>query len=299
VVWLLWSTSKGAIEVFPPQQGEALRELTRQRPDLHGFPRSRWRLQDLRDAPFVPWLKNYSLPGICQALRRLKVKRKHGRLHVHSPDLSYHIKMAWIRRAHQLAQAHPERVSVLYGDELTFYRRPSLAGGGSYYPCAQEPLFETVPAYNTQHRVGAAMDAYTGRVVYVDDKVVGVRALCLLFERIRQAYGKERTIFLIWDNWHVWHVHYQKEVAAKAYELNIQLLWLPTYAPWTNPIEKMWRWLKQEHIHNHTLAAEFDILKERVRAFLRDFATATGSTDLLRYVGLLPNHDPNITVLTC
>src|SRR5437667_6147241 len=39
---------------FPPQQGEALRELTRQRPDLHGFPRSRWRLQDLRDAPFVP-----------------------------------------------------------------------------------------------------------------------------------------------------------------------------------------------------------------------------------------------------
>lgn len=242
----------------------------------------------------MPWLRKYSLPGVCQALRRLNVKRKQGRLHVHSPDLSYHTKLAWIARAHQLAQAHPQRVSVLYGDELSFYRRPSLAGGGSYYPCSQEPVFETVAAYNTRHRVGAAMDAYTGRVVWVDDKVVGVRALCLLLESVRATYGEGHTIFLIWDNW---HIHYQKEVAARAHELNIQLLWLPTYAPWTNPIEKMWRWLKQEHIHNHTLAVEFDVLKERVRAFLRGFTT--GSAELLRYVGLLPSSDPNITVLTC
>ena len=138
------------------------------------------------------------------------------------------------------------------------------------------------------------MDAYTGKVVWVDDKVVGVRALCLLLERVRQAYGEEQTIFLVWDNW---HVHYQKEVAAKAYELKIQLLWLPTYAPWTNPIEKMWRWLKQEHIHNHQLAAQFDILKERVRLFLNAFAS--GSTELLRYVGLLPPSDPTITILAC
>ena len=268
--------------VFPPQQGEALRELTRQRPDLHGFIRSRWRLCDLRDA--LPWLQKYSLPGVCLALQRLLIKRKQGRVHVHSPDPSYRHKMGWIGRAWQLATAHPDQVSLLYGDELTFYKRPTLTGGGAYYPVGEEPTFEQVPGYNTQHRVGAAMDAYTGRVVWVDDKVVGVEALCLLLTKIREAYVEERTILLVWDNW---HIHYQARVAAKAAELGIGLLWLPTYAPWTNPIEKLWRWLKQEHVHNHQLATDFDTLKGRVRQFMSRFAD--GSDELLSYVGLLPH----------
>lgn len=206
--------------------------------------------------------------------------------------------MAWIERAHQLVQTNPNEASVLYGDELSFYRRPSLTGNGAYYPQGEEPLFEQASAYNTRHRVGAAMDAYTGRVVWVDDKVVGVEALCLLMAKIRNAYGPERTIFLVWDNW---HVHYQQKVATTASKCNIQLLWLPTYAPsyapWTNPIEKMWRWLKQWHLHNHQLALgiHFDTLKERVRTFLAAFAD--GSQALLRYVGLLP--DTSITSLSC
>jgi putative transposase len=69
----------------------------------------------------------------------------------------------------------------------------------------------------------------------------------LLLSRIRLSYGAQRTILLVWDNW---GVHYQEKVAAKATELGIGLLWLPTYAPWTNPIEKMWRRLKQQHLNS-------------------------------------------------
>jgi len=268
-------------EVFPPQQGEALREITRQRPDLHGIERSRWRLADLREA--LPWLNSYSLPGICQALRRLGVKRKQGRLSVYSPDPQYVIKMKWIERACERAKLHPGEVIVLYADELSFYRRPELAGGGIYHPTGEEPLFGVAPGYNTRHRLGAAMEMLTGRVVWVEGKIVGVNALCLLLTRIRQAYGEDVTIFVIWDNW---PVHWQVDVLTKAAELNIQLLWLPTYAPWNNPIEKLWRWLKQTVLHNHQLAQHFELLKEQARTFLNRFAH--GSSELLRYVGLLP-----------
>jgi hypothetical protein len=240
-------------------------------------------LCDLRDADAVPFLREYSLPGVCLALQRLKVKRKQGRVHVHSPDPFYRVKMSWIQHAWELAKQHPDKVSLLYGDELSFYKRPTLAGGGSFYPTGEEPTFEQVAAYNTRHRVGAAMDAITGRVIWVDDKVVGVEALCKLLMGVRRMYGEERTILLVWDNW---HVHYQEKVAATAAAMGIELLWLPTYAPWTNPIEKMWRWLKQEHLHNHQLTTEFDTLKERVRQFLGSFTD--GSELLLRYVGLLP-----------
>jgi hypothetical protein len=119
-------------EVFPPQEGEELRQLTRQRPDLHGINRSRWRLTDLREV--LPWLSGYSIPGVCQALRRLGVKRKQGRLSIHSPDPQYITKVGWIQRSCERAKQQPGQVVVLYADELSFYRTPELAGGGVYYP---------------------------------------------------------------------------------------------------------------------------------------------------------------------
>src|SRR5207248_4519881 len=69
--------------------------------------------------------------------------------------------------------------------------------------------------------------------------------------------------------------------------LPIQLVPLPTYASWCNPIEKLWRKLKQDVLHLHRLADDLAALRTLVRAFLQQFAT--GSSDLLRYVGLSDN----------
>lgn len=88
----------------------------------------------------------------------------------------------------------------------------------------------------------------------------------------------------MWDNW---PTHRHPEVLAKAEQLGIEILWLPTYAPWTNPIEKLWRWVRQEVVHHHRLSDRWEELKRRVAAFLERFSD--GSPELLRYVGLLPD----------
>jgi hypothetical protein len=67
-------------------------------------------------------------------------------------------------------------------------------------------------------------------------------------------------------------------------QLPIQLIPLPTYAAWCNPIEKLWRKLRQELTHLHPWAADLRRLREEIDSFLKKFAS--GSTDLLRYVGL-------------
>jgi putative transposase len=54
---------------------------------------------------------------------------------------------------------------------------------------------------------------------------------------------------------------------------------------WRNPIEKLWRWLKQDVLKQHRLAADWRALRQRVTAFLAQFAA--GSHELLHYVGLL------------
>jgi hypothetical protein len=61
---------------------------------------------------------------------------------------------------------------------------------------------------------------------------------------------------------------------------------LPTYAPWLNRIEKLWRYLRQEVLHLHQ-EEDFGSLHAHVNTFLDQFAG--GSQHLLWYVGLLQN----------
>lgn len=68
------------------------------------------------------------------------------------------------------------------------------------------------------------------------------------------------------------------------WNLPIQLIPLPTYASWLNPIEKLWRWMRQEIIHHHRLAHDLAGFRQEIDHFLGKFAVP--SPDLLRYVGL-------------
>ncbi len=215
------------------------------------------------------------------ALSRLKVRRKRGRLKLHSPDLAYRIKLEWVQQALALARSHPQQVRVLFGDEFSLYRQPSLAP--VYAPVGHEPIAKLSHRANSRHRLGGALDAITGRVTWISGSKMAVNVLCSFLEKLRANYPG-MTLFLVWDNW---PTHLHPKVLTRAAELDIQLLWLPTYAPWTNPIEKLWRWLKQEILHHHRLADLWEELKAQVVHFLDQFAD--GSTDLLRYVGLLPD----------
>ncbi len=70
--------------------------------------------------------------------------------------------------------------------------------------------------------------------------------------------------------------------------LPIQRVFLPTYASWLHPIEKLWRTLRQDVLHLHRLADNLAQVREGVAAFLDQFAQPGALSDaLLRYVGLL------------
>ena len=75
--------------------------------------------------------------------------------------------------------------------------------------------------------------------------------------------------------------------------MGIELLFLPTYAPWTNPVEKLWKKLKQEVVCLHRFADAWEGLKQKVRDFLQALILPSSATaTLLRYVGLV-EHDGN------
>jgi transposase len=83
-----------------------------------------------------------------------------------------------------------------------------------------------------------------------------------------------------------WSIHTHPDVLATLVPLpRLVPGWLPASSPWLNPIEKLWRWLREAVRKQHRLAADWPALRARVQAFLDQFAS--GSSALLRYVGLL------------
>jgi len=124
--------------------------------------------------------------------------------------------------------------------------------------------------------------ALTGQVNYLDGYIVGRQQVIQFYSRLDRAYPEVDLIYVIQDNWNI-HTHPDVLTALVDYP-RIKPVWLPTYAPWLNPIEKLWRWVRQDVLKMHRWVEDWPQVKQRVPHFLAQFAH--GSAALLRYVGL-------------
>lgn len=251
-------------------------------------------------------------------LDRLGISWQRGRDHVHSPDDAYLAKLASMAVILDHGRRADRPVAAFYLDELTYYRQPSLAA--AWAGRGEGPRAERSHHGDTATRLVGVLDAASGRVCYRQASAIGVAQLVALYQDLRAVYAQERRLYIMQDNWPV-HYHPDLLVALEPQRLlrrwprrlppswpdtpspearrrwghlhlPIQLVPLPTYASWLNPIEKLWRKLKQEVLHLHRLADHLDDLRALVRAFLDQFHD--GSTDLLRYVGL-PHPDGSLS----
>ena len=225
--------------------------------------------------------------GVCRRLAKWKMGRKRARLHLVSPDPLFSQKMEAIAIVRQQQKEHPDQVSVLYGDEFTFYRQPTL-GVAFAEQSRQQPTVSYISytgRANTKRRIVGVLDVATGQVILRTRKVMGVSALVAFLASLRKRYdclhGLGHRVVLIWDNW---PVHYHPRVVEAASKQGIELMYVPTYAPWTNPIEKFWDKLKDELLRLHRLSQDWPALCVRVEAFLGDHDQER--PDRLRRVGL-------------
>ena len=72
-------------------------------------------------------------------------------------------------------------------------------------------------------------------------------------------------LVLIWDNW---PVHYHPDVLRVAQAERIELLNTPTYAPWCNPIEKLWKKLRSDVLRLHDRSGAWKQLRAKVESYL-------------------------------
>jgi len=255
------------------------------------------------------WLADYSRSGIGRVLDDLDLVLSRARAHVHSPDPDYAAKRAHIALCVAAARASAGQVRTLFLDEVTIHRQPTLAM--AYAPRGPaQPLAERSVQSDTLTRVVATLDVGDGRVCQARRSHITVAALVAFYQTLVAAYPDAARLYVVQDNWPV-HAHPDLLVALEPQtspftfprptnwpeapspaathrwgrrHLPIQLVPLPTYASWLNPIEKLWRWLRQDVSHLHRWANDLETLRAAIDQFLRRFAH--GSADLLRYTGL-------------
>ena len=236
-------------------------------------------------------------------MKRLKVHYKASRSYIHSPDTAYEDKWAHIEQTVKMTVE--QDVVVLFLDELTFYNQPTIADAYAEVGHDQSPVHRAYGA-DKQSRIIGTMEAKTGKVAFFQRNKITIACIISFLQHLVKIHENKR-IFIVIDNW---PVHYHPDVLAalqeqqwvkyfrtpdswknikpkKKYQnlnLPIQFIPLPTYASWLNPIEKLWRWLKQDVLHNHNVADDWDKLRLKVSQFLSQINEHP--EDLLKYTGL-------------
>jgi hypothetical protein len=243
-------------------------------------PPSRWTLRTIRVSFDV--FRGMTLGGVWRALERYGAKLRSGIVQQFSPDPDYIKKRDNLYKCMSDAAAAPGRVALVFLDEMGYARWPEPACDWTGRAPDTPPLADRAGSPNRLWRIIGAMNALTGRVDFLDAYIVGRAKVIKFYEQLNYAYPDVERLLVVQDNWSI-HRHDDVTAALAQWPL-IEPVWLPTYAPWLNPIEKLWRWLRQDVLKLHRLAGDWANLRGRVNQFLGQFAT--GSQALLHYVGL-------------
>ena len=286
-----------------------LNELVACDPALHGVESSRWTLKSFLSVLQQKGYRVMTTPSVHRFLRRMGIRWIKARYAQRSPDPLYQAKLDYIEEIKKRVKQSQGREILLYLDECNYYRQPTLANTYTRSDQAQEKVKRSFRS-DTLSRVLGTLDASNGRVLFFQAPKISVSDHTSFYKRVREAYPDAERIWIVQDNNPV-HFHPNlrvaleeqvspftftlppnwsekpKEWAIKRFEhwkLPIQLVQIPTYAPWCNPIEKLWRKFKQDLIHNHRSIDDLETLRAKARQFFEQFAQ--GSAELLQYVGL-------------
>lgn len=269
----------GTATAAPFVDVEAVAERLRQGPqasDPNTPPPLRWTLGRIRDT-FTD-LAHATLSGVWRWLQRHGLKLRSAVVQQFSPDPDYAAKLVDLEMALWEARRYPRSVVAVFLDEMGYQRWPDPAADWA----DRRPVADKRGAGQGSWRLIGALNPFSGQVDYLDGYVVGRAKVVEFYQRLVEGYPQARRLYVIQDNWSI-HRHPDVLGALAAWP-QVEPVWLPTYAPWLNPMEKVWRWLRQDVLKLHRLADDWVRLRGRVRTFLDQFAH--GSVRLLEYVGL-------------
>ena len=227
--------------------GVAVRWVTQQTPRAFGFLRSRWTCTLVVVLLWRWYQLAVSRETVRRWLHQADLVWRRPRPVVHRPDPLRQAKLQALRR---LLVNLPTNETAVFEDEVDINLNPEI--GSMWMRRGQQAEVET-PGDNQKRYLAGSMNWRTGRLLVTEgtkrDGALFVRHL----EDLRQRLRRYRVIHVICDNARFHQAAKCKRLQAylQRWGHRMRLHYLPTYAPETNPIERLWWHLHDEITRNH------------------------------------------------
>jgi transposase len=113
-------------------------------------------------------------------------------------------------------------------------------------PKGQQVMIPTPGQPTKQYGIGA-VNYHTGETVVLFRRHKRRKEIAELLQALLEKHPEE-TVYVAWDN-ATTHEDADIEAVVRGAAGRLILLYLPTYSPWLNPIEMLWRHFRREVTH--------------------------------------------------
>ncbi len=248
--------SGGSIEKFSIEQSQKLTEHLRYYTYLY--------VKDIIAFVQSTFGVTYSVPGMRNWLQRYGFSYKKPALVPGKANGQQ--QREWIIAYEQLKQDLPGDETICFMDGVHPTHNVQSA-----YGWIQKGVRKEIPANSGRSRLNLSgvIDVISHKVLVQEDKMLNAEATMSFLRKLGSTYPTKNKIHLFCDNAR----YYRNKAVAKYLETSkIQLHFLPPYSPNLNPIERLWKWMKERVIYN-TYYQEFEDFKSAVFGF---FNTLSG-----------------------
>ena len=129
-----------------------------------------------------------------------------------------------------------------------------------------------IPANAGRSRINISgcIDILSHEILVQEDKTLNAESIISFFQEIEKANPEKKTVHIFCDN-----APYYRNKAVKKYlkSSKIRLHFLPPYSPNLNPIERLWKWMKERVIYN-AYYKTFKEFKDAVFGFFEELSKA-------------------------
>jgi len=131
-----------------------------------------------------------------------------------------------------------------YADEFNLSWMPTLRA--MYSPVGQQVMIPTPRQPDKYYGIGA-VNYHSGETVVLFRRRKRRREIAELLQALLEKHPTG-TMYVAWENADT-HEDEEVEEVVRAAAGRLVLLYLPTYSPWLNPIEMLWRHFRREVTH--------------------------------------------------
>lgn len=216
--------------------------MTTTTPADHDLPGAGWTLRKLQRFLSQQWNRTIARATLDRVLHGLNLSWKRCARLLGKRDPAK--RAAFLERFHTLYQEATNQETILvYIDESHFHRD---VGQGSTWAPVGHRVWRVSPCASLSDRINwyGAYNLSDGQCLIWAEGACNTEATLKFLNKVAAWVPADgRRVKVIWDGapW-----HRAKRIAKAAADLGLELEQLPSYSPDLNPIEGLWKWMRED-----------------------------------------------------